>query len=49
MTSSTNLAWKHFPAGPNGLFRAPVLPSGASEAILIDGGFTRRNEVGLIA
>jgi glyoxylase-like metal-dependent hydrolase (beta-lactamase superfamily II) len=36
----TELAWRHFPAGPNGFFRAPVLLSGDSEAILIDGGFT---------
>src|SRR3954463_8067381 len=34
------LSWKHFPAGQNGFFRAPVLVSGPSEAILIDGGFT---------
>ena len=34
------LSWKHMPAGQNGFFRAPVLISGASEAVLIDGGFT---------
>lgn len=34
------LSWKHFPAGPKGFFRAPVLITGASEAVLIDGGFT---------
>ena len=34
------LDWKHFPAGPNGFFRAPVLVSGSAEALLIDGGFT---------
>ncbi|MCQ1852850.1 MBL fold metallo-hydrolase [Neorhizobium galegae] len=34
------LTWKHFPAGQNGFFRAPVLVSGAKEAVLIDGGFT---------
>jgi glyoxylase-like metal-dependent hydrolase (beta-lactamase superfamily II) len=34
------LTWKHFPAGQNGFFRAPVLVSGATEAVLIDGGFT---------
>jgi glyoxylase-like metal-dependent hydrolase (beta-lactamase superfamily II) len=34
------LSWKHFPAGENGFFRAPVLLSGKREAILIDGGFT---------
>lgn len=31
---------KHFPAGERGFFRAPVLLTGASEAILVDGGFT---------
>lgn len=34
------LSWKHFPAGEKGFYRAPVLISGASEALLIDGGFT---------
>lgn len=34
------LQWKHFPAGERGFFRAPVLLSGAKEAILIDGGFS---------
>ncbi|MBE2321095.1 MBL fold metallo-hydrolase [Solirubrobacter sp. CPCC 204708] len=34
------LRWKHFPAGENGFFRAPVLLSGDKEAILIDGGFS---------
>jgi glyoxylase-like metal-dependent hydrolase (beta-lactamase superfamily II) len=34
------LNWKHFPAGPNGFFRAPVLLTGPTEALLIDGGFT---------
>ncbi|WP_376704884.1 MBL fold metallo-hydrolase [Mesorhizobium sp. ISC25] len=34
------LSWKHFPAGQNGFFRAPVLVSGATEAVLVDGGFT---------
>ena len=38
--AATGLTWTHFPAGENGFFRAPVLISGASEAILIDGGFT---------
>lgn len=38
--TATELTWRHFPAGPNGFFRAPVLVSGNSEAILIDGGFT---------
>ncbi|WP_263408867.1 MBL fold metallo-hydrolase [Terriglobus tenax] len=36
----TPLTWKHFPAGPNGFFRAPVLVTGPTEALLIDGGFT---------
>ena len=40
MSTNSKLAWKHFPAGPNGFFRAPVLLSGATEALLIDGGFT---------
>jgi glyoxylase-like metal-dependent hydrolase (beta-lactamase superfamily II) len=34
------LALRHFPAGPNGFFRAPVLLSGPTEAVLVDGGFT---------
>lgn len=34
------LTWHHFPAGEKGFFRAPVLISGSSEAVLIDGGFT---------
>ncbi len=34
------LTWQHFPAGPNGFFRAPVLITGSTEAVLIDGGFT---------
>ena len=38
--ATTKLAWKHFPAGQNGFFRAPVLISGSTEAVLIDGGFT---------
>jgi glyoxylase-like metal-dependent hydrolase (beta-lactamase superfamily II) len=37
--SATPLQWKHFPAGDKGFFRAPVLLFGATEAILIDGGF----------
>ncbi|HEY8026974.1 MAG TPA: MBL fold metallo-hydrolase [Burkholderiaceae bacterium] len=40
MTTNPNLTWQHFPAGQNGFFRSPVLLSGATEAILIDGGFT---------
>ena len=38
--AATGLTWKHFPAGQNGFFRSPVLVSGATQAILIDGGFT---------
>ncbi len=33
------LAWRHFPAGEHGFYRAPVLIAGAAEALLIDGGF----------
>lgn len=40
MTTNPSLTWKHFPAGQNGFFRAPVLLSSATEALLIDGGFT---------
>lgn len=38
--NSTQLSWTHFPAGQNGFFRAPVLLTGPTEAVLIDGGFT---------
>jgi glyoxylase-like metal-dependent hydrolase (beta-lactamase superfamily II) len=38
--ASAPLHWKHYPAGEHGFFRAPVLLSGAREAILIDGGFS---------
>ncbi|WP_257166036.1 MBL fold metallo-hydrolase [Bradyrhizobium sp. SRS-191] len=38
--AESKLRWTHFPAGPNGFFRAPVLLSGPTEALLIDGGFT---------
>lgn len=34
------LSWKHLPAGEKGFYRAPVLLTGASEALMIDGGFT---------
>src|SRR5438105_1600617 len=40
MAANSKLTWKHFPAGEHGFFRAPVLISGADQAILIDGGFT---------
>jgi len=38
--AEAKLSWKHFPAGPNGFFRARVLLSGPTEALLIDGGFS---------
>ncbi|NPD14862.1 MBL fold metallo-hydrolase [Xinfangfangia sp. D13-10-4-6] len=41
------LKWTHFPAGPNGFYRAPVLIEGATEAVLIDGGFTLPDGVAL--
>lgn len=37
---TTRLNWTHFPAGEQGFFRAPVLLTGPTEALLIDGGFT---------
>lgn len=37
---ANGLTWTHYPAGENGFFRAPVLVQGATEAVLIDGGFT---------
>lgn len=37
---AASLSWKHFPADESGFLRAPVLLTGASNAILIDGGFT---------
>lgn len=40
MAANTQLIWKHFSAGEHGFFRAPVLISGARDAVLIDGGFT---------
>lgn len=40
MSANTALTLKHFPAGEHGFFRAPVLISGARDAVLIDGGFT---------
>jgi glyoxylase-like metal-dependent hydrolase (beta-lactamase superfamily II) len=39
-SATATLAWKHFPAGERGFYRAPVLITGATEAVLIDGGFT---------
>ncbi|CAD2248593.1 MBL fold metallo-hydrolase [Xanthomonas arboricola] len=40
MAAPTTLTYQHFPAGEHGFFRAPVLISGARDAVLIDGGFT---------
>lgn len=34
------LSWQHVAAGEKGFFRAPVIITGSSEALLIDGGFT---------
>ena len=39
-SAAGKLSWKHLPAGESGFFRAPVLLTGAAEALLIDGGFT---------
>ena len=41
MATTAGLTWKHFPAGENGFFRAPVLISGAHEAVLIDAAIQR--------
>jgi glyoxylase-like metal-dependent hydrolase (beta-lactamase superfamily II) len=38
--AAPKLDWKAFPAGAGGFFRAPVLVSGPTEALLIDAGFT---------
>ena len=46
--ASEPLAWKHLPAGERGFFRAPVLVSGATEAVLIDGGFTLSDGAGVV-
>lgn len=40
MAATTPLTLTSFPAGEHGFFRAPVLLSGARDAVLIDGGFT---------
>jgi glyoxylase-like metal-dependent hydrolase (beta-lactamase superfamily II) len=40
MADTNKLTWRHFPAGEAGFFRAPVLISGAREAVLVDAGFT---------
>ena len=40
LAASPKLSWKHFPAGEKGFYRAPVLISGAKQAILVDAGFT---------
>src|SRR3982750_4113068 len=49
MAATSSLSWKHFPAGEQGFFRAPVLLSGEREAILIDGGFTLADGNALVA
>ncbi len=38
--ANKKLNWQTFPAGEHGFYRAPVLLSGAREAVLIDAGFT---------
>lgn len=38
--AAENLSWKHIPADESGFFRAPVIITGESETVLIDGGFT---------
>lgn len=38
--ANQTLHWQHFPAGETGFFRAPVLVSGPTEALLIDVGFS---------
>ena len=49
LAANKGLNQAHFPAGENGFFRAPVLISGASDAILIDAGFTFPDAKTLIA
>ncbi|WP_332878961.1 MBL fold metallo-hydrolase [Massilia sp. S19_KUP03_FR1] len=49
LAANAGLRQAHFPAGENGFFRAPVLISGATEAILIDAGFTFADAQTLIA
>ncbi|MBB5696397.1 MBL fold metallo-hydrolase [Muricoccus pecuniae] len=39
-SAAPRLRLRHFPAGPNGFFRAPVLLTGPTESLLVDGGFT---------
>src|SRR6478672_10328386 len=41
--ATAKLSWQHFPSGEKGFFRAPVLVTGATEALLIDGGFSYPN------
>ena len=33
------ISWTHLPAGEHGFYRAPVVLTGATDAVLIDGGF----------
>ncbi|MEM8512508.1 glyoxylase-like metal-dependent hydrolase (beta-lactamase superfamily II) [Massilia sp. MP_M2] len=49
LAANKGLTQAHFPAGEHGFFRAPVLISGASDAILIDAGFTFPDAKTLIA
>ena len=39
-SAASKLNWKAIPAGATGFFRAPVLLTGPTEALLIDGGFS---------
>lgn len=43
------LSWQAIPAGANGFFRAPVLLTGPTEAVLIDGGFTYADGQAVVA
>lgn len=38
-SAGSAITWRHFPAGETGFYRSPVLLTGLSEALLIDGGF----------
>lgn len=38
-SANSALSWDYFPTSDSGFFRAPVLLKGATEAVLIDGGF----------
>ncbi len=49
LAAGKTLQWKAFPAGEHGFFRAPVLVWGATEAVLVDGGFTLPDGRALVA